>query len=44
MNHLINVLYVVAGILVYEKVVKPMLDKEDDGTKPNKLENAEDYD
>jgi hypothetical protein len=28
MNHLINILYVVAGLLIYEKAVKPMLDKD----------------
>ena len=27
MNHLINVLYVVVGVLVYDKVIKGMLDK-----------------
>ena len=37
MNHVWNILYVVAGLLVYDKVVKPMFEKKGEG-----LENAED--
>lgn len=38
MNHLINILYVVAGLLIYEKAIKPMMDKKADGS-PNTLED-----
>jgi hypothetical protein len=31
MNHLMPILYVVAGILIYEKAIKPMLEKKDEG-------------
>jgi hypothetical protein len=39
MNHLINVLYVVAGLIVYDKLIKGMLEK-----KPEGLEHADEYD
>jgi hypothetical protein len=36
------ILYVVAGLLIYDKVLKPMLDKDKDGdSAPNKLENLD---
>lgn len=40
MEHLYKILYVVAGLLVYDKVVKPMLDKKKEGTLE---ENADIY-
>jgi hypothetical protein len=40
MEHLKSILYVVAGLVIYDKLVKGMLEKKDD--KKGTLESAED--
>lgn len=42
MNHVWPILYVVIGLVIYDKAIKPMLNKDKDGDgQPDGLENVD---